>query len=62
MSEDKKKEDTDARLDFISSFVLKSFRMKADKWQKLMISDEKVAMTVPVGYEITFSNPFDGRL
>lgn len=59
MADEKKgKEETDPRLDFISSYVTKTYRIKSDKWQKLMTSDEKVAMTVPVGYAITFFYPF----
>lgn len=62
MADDKKKEDTDPRLDYISSYVTKTFRIKSDKWQKLIISEEKVTMTptvaVPVGYAITFFQPF----
>lgn len=42
MAEDKKKEDVDPRLEFVSSCVLKTFRMKQDRWQKLMSSDDKV--------------------
>lgn len=42
MADDKKKEDVDPRLEFVSTTVLKSFRMKQDRWQKLMASDDKV--------------------
>ena len=39
---DKKKEDVDPRLEFISVYVMKTYRFKIDKWQKLMTSDDKV--------------------
>lgn len=45
MADDKKKEDSDPRIDYISSYVTKTFRLKSDKWQKLMMSDDKVTTT-----------------
>lgn len=45
MADDKKKEDADPRIDYISSYVTKTFRLKSDKWQKLMMSDDKVTTT-----------------
>lgn len=46
MTDEKKKEETDPRMDYISSYVTKTFRIKVDKWQKLMASDgDKVTMT-----------------
>lgn len=42
MADDKKKEDVDPRLEYMSTCVLKTFRMKQDRWQKLMTSDDKV--------------------
>lgn len=42
MADDKKKEEVDPRLEFMSSCVLKTYRMKQDRWQKLMTSDDKV--------------------
>lgn len=54
MAEDKKKEDVDPRLEFVSTCVLKTYRMKQDKWQKLMSSDDKVTtVTFPL---VTTSN------
>jgi hypothetical protein len=50
MTDDKKKEDTDPRLDYISSYVTKTFRIKLDKWQKLMASDDKVTMITMVEF------------
>lgn len=59
MADDKKKDDGDPRLEFISSYVKKTFRIKSDKWQKLMASEEKVTIAVPVGNDerVTFQ-PF----
>lgn len=45
MADDKKKEDGDPRIEYISSYVTKTFRIKSDKWQKLMMSDDKVTTT-----------------
>ena len=42
MADEKKKEDVDPRLEYISSYVTKTFRIKSDKWQKLITSEEKV--------------------
>lgn len=41
----KMKEDADPRVDYIGSYVTKTFRIKSDKWQKLMMSEDKVTMT-----------------
>lgn len=46
MAEDKKKEDVDPRLEFVSTSVLMTYRMKQDRWQKLMSSDDKVTTVV----------------
>lgn len=48
MADDRKKEDMDPRLEFVSSYVSKTFRIKGDKWQKLMMSDDKVTKTDPL--------------
>ena len=32
---------SDERLDFIRDFILKALRMKSDKWDRLLISDEQ---------------------
>lgn len=41
MSEEKKKEkEDDPRLEIVRSFVLKSHRLKLERWQKLMGNDE----------------------
>jgi hypothetical protein len=42
MNEERKRQDPDVRTDFIGVQVLKSFRLKPDKWQKLMASDDQV--------------------
>lgn len=42
--EPKKKEEPDPRVDFISQYVMKTFRVKIDKWQKMMTSDDKVTV------------------
>lgn len=42
MYEDRKRQDPDQRSDFVGHQVLKSFRLKPDKWQKLMGSDDQV--------------------
>lgn len=42
--DDKKKEDMDPRIEFLSSYVMKTFRIKSDRWQKLMMSDDKVTI------------------
>ena len=42
MGDEKKKEDLDPRMEYIGSYVTKTFRLKADKWQKLSTSDDKV--------------------
>lgn len=42
--DDKKKEDMDPRVEFLSSYVMKTFRIKSDRWQKLMMSDDKVTI------------------
>lgn len=39
---DKKVDDGDVRLEFIASYVMKTHRIKLDKWQKMMASDDKV--------------------
>ena len=39
---DKKVDDGDVRLEFIASYVMKTHRIKLDKWQKMMTSDDKV--------------------
>lgn len=48
MADDKKKDDGDPRLEYISSYVTKTFRMKLDKWQKLITSEEKVTKWFPL--------------
>lgn len=62
---DKTKEDADPRLEFINSYVTKTFRIKSDRWQKLMLSDDKVTNCwFPLETQL-FSNPFspaDNRL
>lgn len=35
-----KKELNDSRADFFASYVMKSMRIKSDKWQKLIATDE----------------------
>lgn len=47
MNDEKKKDDGDPRLEYIGSYVTKTFRIKSDKWQKLTASEEKV--TKPSG-------------
>ena len=32
---------TDSRVDFIKEFCLRSLRVKSEKWDRLMISDEQ---------------------
>lgn len=46
MAEKKKdKGEEDPRLEFITSYLLKSLRLKSDKWQKLMgTEDNKVSI------------------
>jgi len=43
MTDDKKvnkKDEEDLRTDFLCSFVTKSMRLKSDKWQKLMSTED----------------------
>lgn len=41
MSEEKKKEkEDDPRLEIVRSFILKSHRLKLERWQKLVGNDE----------------------
>jgi hypothetical protein len=44
MTDEKKKVDetVDPRAEFIGNYVTKTFRLKPDKWPKLMNSDDKV--------------------
>lgn len=44
MNEERKRQDPDVRTDFIGTQVLKTFRLKSDKWQKLMSSDDQVTV------------------
>lgn len=48
MNEERKRQDPDARTDFIGVQVLKSFRLKPDKWQKLMASDDQVTKFIEI--------------
>lgn len=41
-TEEKKKEVSDPRLEFVSGYLTKTFRIKIEKWQKLMASEDKV--------------------
>lgn len=49
-----KKELNDSRADFMSSYVMKSMRIKADKWQKLIATDEYRVSTI---CSLHFANP-----
>jgi hypothetical protein len=40
MSEERSKDDP--RLEFINAYLQKTFRIKSDKWQRMMASEEKV--------------------
>lgn len=42
MGDEKKKEEVDSRLDYLCTFVTKTFRVKQEKWQKLLSTDDKV--------------------
>lgn len=53
MADDKKEKEVDPRLEFLGALVMKTFRVKIDKWNKLLASDDKVKQsTVPVGYAL----------
>ena len=34
-------EKSDDRMDFLKDFILKALRLKSDKWDRLLISDEQ---------------------
>ena len=34
-------ESSEARIDFIQEFTLKSLRLKSDKWSRMVVSDEQ---------------------
>lgn len=62
MADDKKKYDGDPRLEYISSYVTKTFRIKSDKWQKLITSEEKVTYGFPLDTPKLIFNPFNRTL
>lgn len=48
MEDKKQREDADPRLDYLASYVTKTFRMKYDKWQKMLMTEDKVTTPFPL--------------
>lgn len=60
--DDKRREDNDPRLEFLSSYVTKTFRIKSDKWQKLLMSDDKVNNELfPLETQLFSCRPLNNR-
>lgn len=65
MADDKKKkdqqatDDEDPRLDFLLNYMIKSYRLKQDKWNKMIaIPENKVGRLSPVNISFIYKKHF----